>query len=416
MKDNKKTYAVAAFSKISIIIISMVTSALVNRQLGVVMKGQYSYIINMVSMLIIFFCLGLGQTYSTYRRKYGEQILGYFLSLTIIQTILSFAIGIIFAMLKNYNMAIAFILTSSGVLKTNILYYAAIEDVKKRDINNIIYKLIYLIIIIIYYIFLPSSINILLIIALLEDILIIVCTFKSYNFKFKFRNIFKINLKEIYKLGFLCMIMHSLMTLNYNLDIFFLKKMTSLKYVGLYSVGVTLANMLWLIPDAFKDVLVNKTSRSDPVKEIILVTKYSFYFSIILIIGFAILGEKFIVVMYGKEFVNSYFCTIILFIGCLSMIIYKLIHPIYIAKGKQIVVVIILCISVITNIIANILLIPKYNIYGAAWSSVLSYSLCSIIFLIIFCKDYNVNCSEFFIIRGEEIKKVMKDVRTKLGH
>ena len=174
--------------------------------------------------------------------------------------------------------------------------------------------------------------------------------------------------------------------------------------------------MLWLIPDAFKDVLVNKTSRSDPVKEIILVTKYSFYFSIILIIGFAILGEKFIVVMYGKEFVNSYFCTIILFIGCLSMIIYKLIHPIYIAKGKQIVVVIILCISVITNIIANILLIPKYNIYGAAWSSVLSYSLCSIIFLIIFCKDYNVNCSEFFIIRGEEIKKVMKDVRTKLGH
>lgn len=260
----------------------------------------------------------------------------------------------------------------------------------------------------------PSSIYILLLITFLEDLLIIVATLISFNFKPQIKNIKFSDIKKIYKLGFLCMIMHSLMTLNYSLDIFFLKNMTNSKMVGLYSVGVALANMLWLIPDAFKDVLVSKTSRDDSINEIVKVTKYSLYFSIILIIGFAIFGRLFISLLYGKEFINSYLCTIILFIGCLSMIIYKLIHPIYIAKGKQFIVVSILAVSVLANIIANLILIPHYNIYGAAIASVISYSLCSIIFLYIFCKEYKVSYKEFFIIRKNEIKQIIN--KTKKFH
>lgn len=408
MSENKKIYLTAIFSKISLILISVITSALINRQLGVALKGEYAYITNLVSMIVVILSFGLGQTYSTYRRKYGTDMLKYFASLTLVQSVIAFIIAGIFLIAKNTTYAIVFALSASGLLKSNFLYYAAIEDIRKRDINNVIYKIVYLVIITASYFLFAGSLKTLLLLIFFDDLFVVICTAIAYKFKLSFKGIKKIGIPEIYKLGFLCMVMHSLMTLNYNLDIIFLKKMSTSTMVGLYSVGVNLGNMLWLIPDAFKDILVNKTSRKDEIEEIVKVTKYSLYFSLIIIIGFVIFGKLFIKIMYGNEFLESYNCTVILFVGCLSMIIYKLIHPIYIAKGKQWVVVKILAVSVLTNVILNYMLIPKFNIYGASIASVFSYSVCSIIFLIMFCKEYNIQYKEFFVFKKGEIKKLAR--------
>ena len=85
------------------------------------------------------------------------------------------------------------------------------------------------------------------------------------------------------------------------------------------------------------------------------------------------------------------------------MIIYKLIHPLYIANGKQKAILTILFISVLINVILNYIFIPKYNIYGAALSSVFSYSLCSVIFLVLFCKEYNVKIKDILFINKSDI-------------
>ena len=63
--SNKNVYIVAIMSKILFILMSLGTSALINRSLGVSLKGEYSYIMNIVSIMIVFFAFGMGQTYST---------------------------------------------------------------------------------------------------------------------------------------------------------------------------------------------------------------------------------------------------------------------------------------------------------------------------------------------------------------
>ena len=88
------------------------------------------------------------------------------------------------------------------------------------------------------------------------------------------------------------------------------------------------------------------------------------------------------------------------------MVIYKLIHPLYISKGKQIIVFIILLISVVINAICNSVLIPAFGIIGAAIASVVSYTICSLMFLIKFCREYQVKISEFFIIKKSEVNKI----------
>ena len=77
MNENKKIYLTAIVSKLSIVFLGIVTSALINRHLGVFLKGEYAYIINIVSILTILFSFGLSQTYSTYKRNYKEDLLGF---------------------------------------------------------------------------------------------------------------------------------------------------------------------------------------------------------------------------------------------------------------------------------------------------------------------------------------------------
>ena len=80
------------------------------------------------------------------------------------------------------------------------------------------------------------------------------------------------------------MLMQLMITLNYNLDVILLKRLTNnLTYVGLYSVAINLGNMLWLIPDAFRDVVFNKTAVEDSVKEIVNLIKVNILIAITII-------------------------------------------------------------------------------------------------------------------------------------
>ena len=337
-QSNKSIYRMAAVSKILVIAMTFISSALINRCLGTALKGEYAYINNWVSIIVPILSWGIGQTYSTYKRKCGtKEVLDTFVTLTILQALCAFIIGLITYFIGfNKYVYISFLLSSGSILRTNLLYIAAIEDIKKRDFMNIIYKSIYLFIVTIVFLLNIKSLNLMLILLVVDEAITVIGTFIKYKFKIKFtlsKNK-EIRIVKIYKLGFISMLMYLMMTLNYNIDVIFLKNMTTSEIVGIYSVAVQLSNMLWLLPDAFKDVMTFKTSKEDSIKEIVLVTKYCLYLAFIILILFIIGGKLFIYIAYGKEFIDSYGVTAILLFGSLSMVLYKIIHPLYIAKGN----------------------------------------------------------------------------------
>ena len=406
--NSKKIYFWAILSKITIIFITIITTALINRSLGVMLKGEYAYIINIVTIFEIIISIGLGITYGTFKRKkLSFDIRTVFVSLILYLGIFSFFFGLLL-FFYNYSIALALLLTSFTIIKSNFLAFAAIDDIKKRDKTNIVLKFIYLFLIILMFLLFKKNIYCIFIIYIIDCILSSIIIFKTYNFKLcNIKDIIKNKeIKNIIITGIITMQMQLLISFNYNIDIIILKKMTNLYYVGIYSVSVYLANMIWIVPDAFKDVLYHKTSREDSINDIIYSTKINLLLAIFEILFFFICGKVFINILYGKEFLESFYPTLILFFGGISMIIYKMIHPLYVSKGKQKVVLLILLISVVLNIALNVVLIPKYNIFGAAISSVFSYSLCSVIFIFIFKKDYNVSLKEMFFINIKDVNKI----------
>ena len=95
------------------------------------------------------------------------------------------------------------------------------------------------------------------------------------------------------------------------------------------------------------------------------------------------------------------------------MIYYKLIAAYNIAMGKQFVSFVLLTIGVICNVIANLILIPRMGIYGAGLASVVSYAICSMLFILYFNKETGIKFSNMLFLKKGELDRFLKSLKRK---
>lgn len=385
-------YGKTVVYKLICVVVGFLNSILINRCLGVALRGEYTTIINWASMLQLVLNLGIGTAYPAFKRRHPVSAKSVYSTLTLGVALIYFMLMLIVFPFSSQSvkfiLAIAFLTTIENLL----IFIAIVENVSKRNAINIVTLCIHTCILLVIFLFFEKKLPVVLL-AIMLDHIVLCCTFvisyKLCEINFKLLN--GQTIKEIFKIAIPTMLMNMLMYLNYHADILFLSTMTKNNIeVGLYGTAVTLGNMLWIIPDAFKDVLYNRASKRDNPEEVIVAVICNFLLCIVILIGFVILGRWFLGFMYGQDYIAAYPLVLILFVGTLPMVLYKLIHPIYIANGKTKTVVILLSIAVISNFLGNILLIPRYEGIGAAIASVISYSICGIAFYIKFTKDYSV--------------------------
>lgn len=382
MKLEKK-YWIAIVCKFFLIFTTFVITIFINRGLGVENKGEYAYVINLVEMFYVIFSFGLGQAYATFKRSIGSQIQGLFVFLSLFHSVIIIIIGsvIVFVKQPEHGMIIV-ILTSLAVEKVIVSMIAVIENSIKRNIIYTVMNTIYLLILAILFFTDVISLNKVFVCYALNDFISIVIYMFIYKMKPKCHDLSKGHLKKIYSMGFITMLVMLLISVNYHIDTIMLKTMSTSYYVGIYSVGVNFSNMFLLIPDAFKEVLFGDSTKKDFSTNIAFNSiKVSLAASIIILIGFVFLGKFAIKLFYGIDYLPAYQLTLILFVGSLSMIFFKILQPIYISHGKQSRAACFLVCSAVANIIANYFLIPRYNAVGASVASAISYTVCGVLFL-----------------------------------
>ena len=71
--NNKKIYFWAIISKMMSVIITLINTALINRTLGITLKGEYTYIINLVAVMYVVLSMGTGVTYVTFKKTYKNK-------------------------------------------------------------------------------------------------------------------------------------------------------------------------------------------------------------------------------------------------------------------------------------------------------------------------------------------------------
>lgn len=410
-------YVINIISKVLLVLLGLLSSAFMTRYLSVELRGEYAFVNEIVTISSLVLDMGLFQSYSYFFIKYkNHDVYSAFLNMYTIQFIFNIVLASLIYFVAGRTETLLFICIQVpiNVLIRQFNGTMAVENVRLKILVEFLCGVLKVVLFgIIYFMKDKIGINLgwvifcILLINILSLIIFLLNKGKTPNLK-------KIDIqfsKEVIAYSWLPMISMLLLTFNYSVDVLFMKSLGTAEELSYYSVAVTIVNYVWLFPDAFKEVLISRVSRSENTNHIVHVLKYSIYSIVIVIVGFFILGKPFITLLYGELFLPAYSMTLVLCVGAFSMCFFKIINVVFLAEGKRIFFFIIFLISVVANMVLNYLTIPIYGMYGAGISSVVSYSVCGFSFLIKFLHDKKINIRHVFLFDSREIEELLKLLR-----
>ena len=195
--------------------------------------------------------------------------------------------------------------------------------------------------------------------------------------------------------------------LEYKIDNFIIVFFLDLKAVGIYSIAVTITQLVFYVTNSINTIVFPYVSSNLKIikkDEVILdMVKLSFTSTIIILFPLVLAGFYVFPFIFGAEFLESYYIFLILAFGILAESISRVIITWFkgLNKTKELLNISVSCI--ILNIILNFYLIPILGLKGAAISSVVTYSLRMILILIRFRYYVKFKISKIFKIEFKQI-------------
>lgn len=402
-------YVFSVFSKVLGVVFAVVYSAFYNRYLGAILKGDAAIIANYISLFSSFTAMGMYQAYPYYRKKDKEifyPFVNNMTSLYFLMTLLGVVLAFSLPVNINLKIAVAIVPVQSYIRQIN--YVVMIEAPRRRNISSIVIHIMDLLVVLSFFLLSEATYGYLVVILLVQNLINLVISYS--NLKVDIKKL-KFDLRQIpkyFRYGLLPMFTLLLMTLNYRVDILMLNDMfhVSTAEIGVYSVGVALAEKIWLVPDAIKDILMSRLSNGAGADEVAKITRTSLAVSLIMLMLMLLLGRPFINLLYGAEFEYAYEILVIMLVGVVGMVFYKMVYAYNVVNGKRGVNLIFLGAAAIANIIGNYFLIPVGGIFAAAWASVISYVVCGVAFLMYFHITTGTKYSEILFLKKSDVEAV----------
>jgi len=196
--------------------------------------------------------------------------------------------------------------------------------------------------------------------------------------------------KKILSYGWKAHLANIVRFLNYRIDMLLVNGYLGATAVGLYSVGVGLVEKLWLIPNAASTVLYPRISAEtdeDKRKRLTpLVTRTTLWLTAVAAAVLVALCRPIIVFLYSDAYVGSVQAAQALLIGIVAMAASKPLANDLAGRGRPMLNTYISLVTLLTNVVLNLILIPRFAIIGAAWASTASYSATFFVRLVVYCR------------------------------
>ncbi len=402
-------YVFTILTKVVAILIGLVASSFSNRYLGPDLKGELARINSMLSIVAVTANFGLYQPYPYYKRIGEPDVLNKFLNIFIFQFMLYTAIGVFGAVVfDSFELTAVCLLAPVQVLANQLSFIIMVEDVKFKNVIFFTARVTNTVVTILAFYTMDRTILVALALIVIGDVITIVMALLRLK---RFPNPFRADLRfalKIIPFGIVSMLTTLMLTLNYRVDTLMMGYMFHIEdaEIGFYTLGVSLSEYGWLVPDAFREVLFSRTAKSDAIDEVTMSLKVNLYLTLVMIAGILLLGKPAIVLLAGSAFLPAYAVTVLLIVGILPMSYFKIIGTLLMAQGKKFVYLGTLTASVLVNIVLNLFTIPLLGKMGAALSSVVSYAVAGAVFLLYYVRTYHVRLRDVFLFDREEVLKI----------
>lgn len=407
-KSQIKIGAILSYIIVGInIAIGFIYTPILIRQLGQVEYGLYSLIFSFMSYLTIL-DFGLGNAIIVYTSRFinskkkeeeyklnGILVTVYFfigLVVFILGTILYFNVERIFSRSMTayeYNEAKKMILifTINTAITMPLSVFSNIIIAYERFIFSKVVKIIQILsapIITLPIIFIYPKAWIIVIVTAIVNILSLlintIYAFVKLKIHVSFKNLDFSILKEIFNYSFYVFLQVVVDKLNLSIGQVILGATSGTIAVAVYAVGAKINHLYNTLSSALVGVTLPKIVKMEedkkPIEEFskifIQTGRLQFLILALVLTGFIIFGNRFIVYWAGPEYSGAYIITVILLLGSLPPLIQSVGASILQAKNKHKFRTLILLIVAIINVIVTIPLAKAYEGLGAAIGTFLS--------------------------------------------
>jgi len=405
MKTFAKNTSITFISRILQLIFGIGTSIIIARILGPEGKGIYSLAILLPVLLITFSQLGIGSASVFYigRKKYPmKEILGANIIFSILTSSFATLVGLaiifffgdrIFPNIAKEYLLLALLLIPCRISLNFILYILlGLQKIKEYNFIQLIQVFIFLILITIFLLGLHFGIRVTIIAGVVSCASACVILFNQTKKEIG-GLVFSLNknlFKDFFSYGGKAYVGNITTFLYLRIDMWMINIFLNPLAVGFYSIAVGLSEKIWLISQSAGTVLfprVSSETNEKNLKEFTpIVNRNILFITILIAILLLLLARWIIVLLYSEKFLESALPFQILLIGAVALGGSRIITNDIAGRGKPMINTYIATVSVILNILLNIILIPKFGIIGASWATAISYTVTFILKIITYAK------------------------------
>jgi O-antigen/teichoic acid export membrane protein len=193
--------------------------------------------------------------------------------------------------------------------------------------------------------------------------------------------------------------------LQFRADTFIVNAITGIRATGIYSVTTGIAETLWYVPNALGVVMFSRAvdPTADAGRTAAVLTRTTLALSVLLAVPTAILGPRLVRLVYGPQFADAGVALRLIIPGIIAYSVVAILSRYLTGRGRPGTGTLILLLGLVANVVANLLLVPRYGIVGAATASSISYSLTALVILAVFVRVSGRGVAETLLIRRSDI-------------
>ena len=390
-------------------------------------RGEYAIVTVIPTTVAMLGSIGIYASCNYFISKNEYSITEIFSNVLLINLIISILLVVISTLLSekvlslfNFTPSNSTIYILAVSLIPTIIFYSSLLGILYGSRNIVFVNIWESISIIIQMIMLFLSIYVLklgingaiIVFALVRIVDVLIYTFFVFHLGVK---IIKPSIEIINKVigyGFKVHIGRSVQFLNYRFDIYLVSIFLGMTTLGYYSVAVSLAQVLWILPNSIGMIMVPNIAKLDIKDRAIITAKIcrtTILLSVITAFFYSGLGSIVIYEIYGKAYTPSIIPFLLLIPGVVFLTLFKIIAPFFQATNLPIIPSIASIIGLLIGIPLNLLLIPRFGLLGVAFSSTITYGFQSIFITFRFKQYSKLRYANILILSVSDIRKIVRE-------
>ena len=194
--------------------------------------------------------------------------------------------------------------------------------------------------------------------------------------------------------------------LNLRLDFFLLSVIRNPAAVGVYSVAVTMAELLGRIPTAAATILLPRVASGAP-GGVAFTTRVARIVLLASIAGGLVLaaaGSFLITLFFGDDFSGAYTPLLRLLPGTVALALANVLASDLAGRGAPAILLYGSLIGLALTVVLDLTLSPAYGASGAALASTISYVVATIFIAVVFARRHGMRAGELLVPRREDFR------------